>query len=249
MIIMVTSRIKKAVNKIDLKRSGSLHVVCKWVPIVLFVVFFQPVFAWPLPPGQSVTIYSEFPGAGHFPSSGPKKWIVRSAVEEGSSSETWDVFPAGSDAPFCRVEIFTGGASGKIIMTDLHDGRKNESDNGLFILPGYPAPCNVLPVHQLEPEKFYDEKRNAGGRLFIRRYRVFRESVPWATALNEGWLKAGMESGTAAGAADSPSDPPPLWMLTVMDDTQTPVVRQLWRKGGTWWIYEETPFKRSWRVE
>lgn len=240
------------VEKIDLKRYDGLNFLRIWLPIVLLIGFLQPVFASPLPSGQSVTISSEFQMPGHPKSSGPKKWIVRGVAGEGSISEAWEVFPAGSDAPFCRIEISAGGTSGTIIMTDLNNGRQHASDNGLLILPGYPAPCNVLPVYQQEPEKFYDEKRSAGGRVFVRRYRVLQDSIPRAVALSEGWVKTTVPSKAfevGEKAADDASPQAPLRMLTVMDDTETPVVRQLWREGDIWWIYEETPFKRSWRVE
>jgi hypothetical protein len=130
-------------------------------------------------------------------------------------------------------------------------GRQAESDNGLLLLPGYPAPCSVLPADQAESERFYDEKRSAGGRVFVRRYRVFWQDISLEEANSSGWLQAPPSTDAAVSPSEKTGDAtaPPLRMLTAVDDDNATVVRQLWREGDHWWIYEETPFKRSWRVE
>jgi hypothetical protein len=38
-------------------------------------------------------------------------------------------------------------------------------------------------------------------------------------------------------------------MVTVTDEKGRLVVRQLWPAGGAWWIYEETPLRRSWLID
>jgi hypothetical protein len=38
-------------------------------------------------------------------------------------------------------------------------------------------------------------------------------------------------------------------MVAVSDEKGRPVVKQLWPAGGSWWLYEETPLRRSWLVQ
>jgi hypothetical protein len=51
-----------------------------------------------------------------------------------------------------------------------------------------------------------------------------------------GWIK-----GEAPGTSD-------LIMVTVTDVKGQRVVRQLWPSDGSWWLYEETPVRRSWLI-
>jgi hypothetical protein len=38
-------------------------------------------------------------------------------------------------------------------------------------------------------------------------------------------------------------------MVTVTDEKGRLVVRQLWPAAGAWWLYEETPLRRSWLID
>ncbi|WP_373499495.1 hypothetical protein [Desulfococcus sp.] len=228
-------------------------------PLIASWILVSSAFSFPYQPDRQVMIDTEYTAASVSHAPGRKTWEIRTGKEK--QLVTLAVYPAGADHPFCTVTIHEDGAPGTITLTERQGNQERSSENGLFILPGYPAPVNVLPVHQAETEKFYDEKRTAGGRVFVRRYRVFFEAVSRETALKNGWLTEGSGPDGAKTAAPSasalpenkgPSNPPEpllLRMVTVEDDSKTAVVRQLWRDGDSWWIYEETPFKRSRRVE
>lgn len=215
--------------------------------------------AFPYHPDPHVTIETEYAAAASFQATGPKTWQVRASREQGAI--ILNVYSAGTETPFCTLTIPEAGAPGRIVLTEPRGRLERSSDNGLFIQPGYPAPVNILPLHQPEPEKFYDEKRTAGGRVFVRRYRVLVEPVSWETALKNGWIKEASDPNSRdkqAARSPAPSgdkypesfpDTRTLRMVTVEDDTRTMVVRQLWREGDSWWTYEETLFKHSRRVE
>ncbi len=75
----------------------------------------------------------------------------------------------------------------------------------------------------------YEEKAEAGGRVFSRRYRVSSAAVNIDEAKTMGWIR--VEDPGRAG----------LVMVSVTDEQGRPVVKQLWPADGSWWLYEETP--------
>jgi hypothetical protein len=125
------------------------------------------------------------------------------------------------------------------------DGRYASPDlihsEDLLIVPGVPVPCNVLPVEKLfsaDEPVLYEIRRQAGGRTFVDRVQVSRAAVAYEAAINRGWVKApGSDAKTA------------LHLIKAVDlRTGELMVQQLWADGHSWWIYEETPYHRSWRV-
>lgn len=234
-----------AVPAMKRKQPNPISVVFfNLLPVLFFAVTAPGVDALPYQPDRQVTIETEVTAAAPTPPISARTWRIRTTREGETVSLAF--YPANADAPFCTLTLAGDGAPGKIVLTEPRGGQERSSDNGLFVLPGHPAPVNILPVEQTDAEKFYDEKRTAGGRVFVKRYRVFQEAVSEETALQKGWIPK--DAGTGIAGQSRP-ETRPLRVVTVEDDSRTPVVRQVWREGDSWWIYEETPFKRSRRVE
>ena len=114
---------------------------------------------------------------------------------------------------------------------------QKKSGAGILLVPGFPAPCDVLPVGAQDSGTLYEEKAEAGGRVFSQRYRVSSAAVNIGEAKTMGWIRA--EDPGRAG----------LVMVSVSDEQGRPVVKQLWPADGSWWLYEETPVRRSWLVQ
>jgi hypothetical protein len=114
---------------------------------------------------------------------------------------------------------------------------EKRSRTGLLLAPGFPAPCDVLPVGPgVDSGAAYEERSEAGGRVFSRTYRVFFHSFTVGEAKANGWIRE-----EAPGI-------PGLMMITVTGEKGRPVVKQLWPAEGSWWLYEETPVRRSWLI-
>ncbi|MCP4113688.1 MAG: hypothetical protein GY749_50540 [Desulfobacteraceae bacterium] len=199
--------------------------------------------------------YANPPAFSFPPDNGFK--IVSESISPGissaaASSRTWEVIPAVSSdgsrvlkfltdkasrvsEPFCTLKI--NMSSGKVEYRETGKRRKKTGTKNLLIMSGYPAPCDILPVSQEESEKTYEEKYEAGGRVFVRKYKVKSENVSLEHAVKNGWIRK-----------DSSIKPAGLRMITVTNRQGRLEVKQLWPAEGTWWIYEETPYRRSWLV-
>jgi len=53
-----------------------------------------------------------------------------------------------------------------------HRNGQKKSDTGILLVPGFPAPSDVLPVDQKENGRAHAERSEAGGRVFSRSYRI-----------------------------------------------------------------------------
>ncbi len=113
---------------------------------------------------------------------------------------------------------------------------QKKSDTGLLLVPGFPAPCDVLPIGRQDSGRTYEERSEAGGRVFSRTYRISFAAFAVDEAKARGWIRA--EDPGKAG----------LIMVALTDDRGRPVVMQLWPADGSWWLYEETPLRRSWLI-
>ena len=154
--------------------------------------------------------------------------VLRFMLQRKNSRETFGELISPDD--------FAGKAP--VRWRAMNDDRSREGIGQLLIMPGYPAPCNVLPRYPARDEEVYQERREAGGQVFVKNYHLEREAVPLAQALNEGWV-----------TNDDVINGRPLQLITVLDDLDRLVVRQLWPEGAAWWVYEETPFRQSWLVK
>ena len=115
-----------------------------------------------------------------------------------------------------------------------------QADN-LCVMPGLSIPVDVLPVNQListtEPVVF-DFHRKVGGRVFKDRIEISVYSVTIEQAQQEQWIRFMKKS------------PKELKMIEAKDlQTGQLIVKQLWAIGSGWWLYEQTLFRRSWRIK
>ncbi len=194
--------------------------------LTLFLILTPQVFSFP--PENAFKIVSENLNSDNRKTVYTRQWEV---VPEAASDGTHILkFFSESSTPVCTITISLSGA---IIWQETGQSLTKSVKNGLLITPGFPVPCDILPVNQKETEKIYKDKFKAGGRIFNKSYRVIRENVSLEKAKKNGWLE--MNS----------SESDKIYMITVTDQKGGLVVKQLWPEQGNWWIYEETPYRRS----
>jgi hypothetical protein len=165
-----------------------------------------------------------------------------SGISVKGSGSTLIAKKRGEDAP---TIVLTYGANGELIGSDrfpVQDGQHKkitEVYSGKVILSeGFPVPYDYLSPYNTTLKKLI-VKRTSGGMVFS--YEAKREvvEISSAQALHDGMI------------ADEVRDLISGRRLRVISVTKTSkddatMVKQLWGEGIPWWIYEETPYRKSW---
>ena len=149
--------------------------------------------------------------------------------------------------PSDRVDAAAGilnlGFSGEISWSGVGQAAPAFKAKNLFILSGVTLPVDVLPIQMTlnaDAPLEYEFSQNAGGRTFSRRIQVAANPVSRDKARQAGWI---LYDDCSVDADD-------LQMIVVTDlQTGELVIKQLWAADNCWWLYEETPLRRSWRVQ
>jgi hypothetical protein len=207
------------------------------VVLLAFLMPYSTAFALPYWPQANLRILSEY-------RSPPDMDRVRSHV--------WEVGPEAlldgiyvlrfyeehkkRPSPLCEVMFRPHEGGHEIEWQGMGEGPRKKGSNGFLIMPGFPVPCDILPVLGEDHAGIYEEKVEAGGQIFVRRYKVSSQGIGVDEVRERGWIQNGLQEHAN------------YTLITVIDDKGNMVVRQLWPPDGTWWIYEETPLRRSWRI-
>lgn len=120
-------------------------------------------------------------------------------------------------------------------VSGIHRNRQAKGDK-IVLSWGFPVPYDYLaPFDDSISEAVI--KKVVGGAIFS--YRLKREIsyISLNQAMAEGMVD-GEIAGDFAGKA--------LRLITVRKAGNL-MVRQLWPEGASWWVYEETPHRKSWR--
>ncbi len=144
---------------------------------------------------------------------------------------------AGS-TPLCRVRINETGGNTEIEWEST--GKKSrKSTNGILLIQGYPAPCDILTGAPANGEPYkIKAMETAGGQAFVSSFDITQTSVTPGLAKANGWIR-----DFDQGKFDF------LTMIIVKNSRGNIVLKQLWPENRGWWIYEETPYRKSWLVD
>ncbi len=188
-------------------------------------------------PEAGLRIVSEYAAVDDALTPDTRVWKVvpEATADKGVKLQFFLEQAAGAEA-VCTLFLPAAGAAGEIRWQGMGKNREKTSATGLLLVTGFPAPCDVLPVKENHEGRVYQEKTGAGGSVFVRNYKVSSEACSAAEAEAKGWIKK------------EASDASNLMMFTVTDAEDRLVVRQLWPENGSWWLYEETPLRRSWHI-
>jgi hypothetical protein len=205
--------------------------------VYLMIAGFIPAIAGALPyqPEEPVDIITQPADTMHGPAF--IQWrVAPEAQQKGASGIAF--FREGAGQAICRL-VFSGPTT-DISWEGMEIPPKTIQTGDLLIVSGVPVPCDVMPVVELfsaDEPKEYEARTSAGGRTFVERIQVSSAPVGVEEARNNGWIKFNV------GKKDT------LRLIKAVDlITDELMVQQLWSDDGSWWIYEETPFRRSWRV-
>lgn len=213
---------------------------------ILAAFFIQPSFvqAAAYQPGEPLTILTRLKStgsAGETPS--VHQWQVMPEKTSAQGSVTLSFFPRNSGVSIAQLDLSAQGIVRSARISGVSANRYKKED--LLIIPGYPAPCDILPVRRIfqqqreGPPLRFPVKRRIGGQVFADELAIRLSPVSTEEAVSQGWLKH--------SANDIPMD---LYAVEAVNLRKDQVLSmQLWQPGADWWLYEETPSRRSWRVK
>jgi hypothetical protein len=188
-------------------------------------------------PDTSIRILSQYPDGSNSAPAQTQVWkIVPETLADGAMLLQFFLASAGSETAVCELEFSGAGRDGEVRWRGIGKETEKTCQNNFLLVPGFPAPCDVLPVNNPGDGYVYQDRNEAGGSVFIRKYQVTLQSVTPSEARANGWLD------------ENTPDFSGLVMVTAVDQRGETAVRQLWPINGSWWIYEETPQRRSRRI-
>lgn len=194
--------------------------------------------AFPYRPAAAVSIQSEYSAFKSSARPHTQVWrVVPETAPDGTTLLRFFPEASAEATAVCEIRLPAPGVAGEIQWSGAAKTGQKKSGAGILLLPGFPAPCDVLPTGTKDSGTVYTEKSEAGGRVFSKSYRVSFEAVSSGQAKAAGWIRA--EDPDRTG----------LIMASVTDERGRPVVKQLWSADGSWWLYEETPVRRSWLIQ
>ena len=174
----------------------------------------------------------------------PSHRIWRIISKKGGEPQSMQVsFFAIESAPaFCYINL---SDAGRILDANLPGGAGNILQTPDFLFAsGYPAPCDIFPrtmlaSGSLEASESYKVRRDIGGERFADEICIRVLPVSIDEAADNGWIKEAAQEGVSS-----------LRVVKAVNCRSGRLISlQVWPEGATWWIYEETPYRRSWQVE
>ena len=166
---------------------------------------------------------------------------VRWAFTEISGGEV-RVTQEGSEAPVVLLEYDQSGPLQRVEKwIGLGDKKIRVIESRLspiVLSEGFPVPYDDLAPHD-DTIKEAVIKKQAGGVTFS--YKAARETrdISVNEAMTENIIDEQM-AGKLTGKA---------LRLVIVRKGDALLVRQLWPEGALWWVYEETPIRKSWLVQ
>lgn len=236
-IFLMPGNLSKKADKALREISMRIKILKIAIGLIVYSAIYYPAaaHAQPYQPPGKIQIQTELSEDADALSPTLRQWtaVFKST---GSGSGTLSIFPEGSGRALCSMSF--SGKDGNVVWDPNNTFSDIIQTDHLMLAPGFPAPCDILPVAQMmetRSPRIYEVRRQAGGRTFMDRLQVDCFTVDAADARQKGWLSADESASTG------------LLMIRVINlRTNALMVQQLWSIGESWWRYEETPSRRSW---
>jgi hypothetical protein len=171
------------------------------------------------------------------------KWIFTPAdSHQGAHGYALEVRIKGSTSPTALIRYGGKGRLRKVTRFLSEHGRTRrivESFSGPFALSdGFPVPFDYLAPENPELRRAKVRKR-AGGSVFLEAVQRTVREISLDEAMSDGLIKDEVK-GLIGGKE--------LRMIEISKKGSISV-RQLWATGLSWWVYEESPFRKSWLID
>ncbi len=217
--------------------------------LLLCGVIFAPLTAdsFPYQPAGTIRIMSESAaGVEESPKAEGSIWRVVPEVSLADSTLNLLFYKEMSDNQVCKLVISRSGTIHEADITGVNGNMMIRAD-GLLLVPGFPVPCDILPIARMAGEKIDDHssatqivnvKRSTSTQTFVDTLEIQTYPVTWQTAQSNGWLAEDTLNTDSTGL---------LQVIQVVNQgTGELLALQLWAADTNWWIYEKTRFRQSW---
>jgi hypothetical protein len=215
-----------------------MKILRRFIYVWIATVLLTPIIAMPLQaqgPLNTLVIHSQYRNPYNQQWNQEIVWNFRPR-----KTNQYAIFQNDQTQPMMLLSYsLTGHLVG---ITDLSAGISSHSgiakEGTITLSWGFPIPFDDLDEGGLE-ETTATVHKQIGETRFA--YQITKEtaSITQEEAAAEGMLK--FRSPSADGPVKS-------LKLIVVRQNKTILIRQLWETGSHWWLYEETPERRSWLV-
>jgi hypothetical protein len=128
--------------------------------------------------------------------------------------------------------------TGFVLGTGKKNTEKRPKGSPYFLSDGFPVPFDDLDIKDSDARSAVYQKE-AGGMKFAYILKRTVMNIPVEVAVAAGMIEKGTVKEKTA---------PALKLYSVYKSDGTLLVKQLWSSDGNWWLFEETPFRKSWRL-
>lgn len=206
------------------------------ITVLFFLLYSFPLQAEPYRPLQSLLIETELQSTGN---GSAQDQTIKYRVDLDTTTpkaQLLNFYAADSrEQILCR---FTFHEDGSTTWQKTTNSLPQDIQQPILVNPGFPLPVDILPVAtQSELEQVYEVQTSSGGRTFKNSYTVTITEVDFDVVLEKGWLRVMRTPDTE------------FRLFTVSNAQEKILAKQLWPVGGDWWLYEESPFRKSWRID
>ncbi len=218
-----------------IKRPENLKVI---LLMCLFSLWFCSADAAPYFIGTPVKLESLLVSPEKQKKAQTRQWlVVPKTLEHEIRLEFLPGFKKGI-APICCVAIRNTPQGNLVEWSGKGSQTHLVGERGFLIHQGYPAPGDVFPILKEGESSRFKMERQAGGRMFTEFYTVSASNVECEQAMENGWIKI-----------ELPKDVKELLKISVKNSDGRVVGMQIWGGCMDWWLFEETAYRKSWRVE
>ena len=160
--------------------------------VIAMLMFADECRAFPYRPASELSLLSEYAAFNDSAPPHTQVWkVVPEVGPDGASILRFFLETSVEAGAVCELRLPTPGVAGDIQWKGMGKSGQKKSGAGILLLPGFPAPCDVLPVGQGDRGGAYGERIEAGGRVFSKSYRVSFDAFTVADGKAMGWIRGG----------------------------------------------------------
>jgi hypothetical protein len=188
-------------------------------------------------PDSAVEIVTESIVDNNFKSSDSARFIAGPVQSDGNAARVPFFHEDSKDA----LGSLVFSPDDKVIWERHGSTARQFKAKNFLVVPGISVPVDVFPLKDVmanSNSKEFEFEEKLSGRVFVDKIRVSAHLIQAEEAMNAGWVRIKNYSRSS-------------FFLVEARDLATGglVARQLWSPDSNWWLFEETPFRKSWRVE
>jgi len=213
------------------------------ISISLIFVVSEKIWAEDSNPPPAVTVSSIYWDAILKSWGNETAWVFApSGTSQEDNGYTMEVKREGEEAPLVLLQYASAGKLQGVTRLLREHGRTRRiakvSADKLVLSEGFPVPYDYLAPDDMDLSTARIKKEGGGAVFSYEAAREIRE-FSFDQALEDGLIRGEIKDRVLGKNLK--------WIAVTKGGGA--MVRQLWAEGLPWWVYEETPYRKSWLVE